>query len=92
MLVLLCLLQILPQQLERLRPVVAELRQRLPECVDAGLFQPTMSSVTVRPAVRCVRMSSSRSSSANARCIVFGFTPASAANSRTDGSLPPGGI
>ena len=34
---LLCLPQILLQQLERLRPVITELRQRLPECVDAGL-------------------------------------------------------
>ena len=48
MLVLLCLLQILPQQLERLRPVIAELRQRLPECVDAGLRQPPLFPVDAR--------------------------------------------
>ena len=47
------------------------------------------SSVTKRPAVRWLWTSSSRSISIMARCMVFGFTPASAARSRTEGKLLP---
>ena len=48
------------------------------------------SSVTKRPAVLCGKTRPSRSSSAIARCIVLGFTPAESASSRTGGSLSPG--
>ena len=48
------------------------------------------SSVTNLPAVRWLYTSPCRSSSASARCMVLGFTPASVARSRTDGSRSPG--
>ena len=49
-----------------------------------------VSSVTLRPLVRSVCSSPSRSISAKARCIVFGLTPASSARSRTVGIRLPG--
>ena len=48
------------------------------------------SSVTKRPAVRWLWTMPSRSSSVKALCIVLGFTPASVARSRTEGSRAPG--
>ena len=48
------------------------------------------SSVTQRPAVRLVTSSPSLSNWVSARCMVLGFTPASAASSRTGGKRPPG--
>ena len=48
------------------------------------------SSVTNRPAVRWLKTRPSRSISIMARCMVLGFTPASAARSRTEGSRSPG--
>ena len=50
----------------------------------------SLSSVTNLPDVRWEYTSPCRSSSCSARCIVFGFTPASAARSRTEASRSPG--
>ena len=68
------------------RPIWVQLTEQLTLRIVSGGYVPGAPV----PAVRRVSTSPRFSSSLNARCMVFGLTPASAASARTAGTGAPG--